>query len=441
MGCKISAEELQLLRKGWYSDAYFTNIVTIMERLAAEKYTFAGQADLSSADCSEAAIGDLEVEMQIFPRRKPLGVVVGIEEALSILRECVGHFDSKGQFTNTYQQLEVEAVPEGTIIEYKGNPSEIKPVIKIRGKYRDFAMLETPLLGALTESTRIATNVFEVLKAAGGKEVLFFPARFSHYSLQAVHGYAYKIAVDVYNKLYKQNCRPYVSTDDQGKLWGGQGGGTTAHAYIAVFLGDTVEMMLQFARILAPSIPRIALVDFHNDCVGDTNKVMEAMFKKYYSLYKEGKQEEADRYRLYGVRTDTSGNMMDKSIEPLGDKKLDCGVNARLIGNIKKTIQENYKSWVWLDQDGLALAKEWCESIKIVATGGFNAERIADFEQLGIPVDIYGVGSSLLSNCSSCGTTSDYTADIVRVKVNNKWDPLAKTGRKPSDNPALRKVN
>lgn len=436
----IPAEELQKLRQGWYTDAYFTNIVKIMERLGEESYTFQGNCDLKEIDCNSVAIGDLEVEMQLFARRKPLGLVVGIEEALHILRECSGYFDENNNFVNTYNQLEVEAIPEGTLVEYSGNPLAIKPVLKIRGKYRDFARLETPLLGVLTESTRIATNVFEVLQAAKGKDILFFPARFAHYSLQAIHGYAYKKAVDVYNQLSGKNCRSYVSTEDQGRLWGGHGGGTTAHAYIAVFLGDTAETMLQFARILPPSVPRIALVDFHNDCVTDSNIVMESMFREYYSLKKAGKEKEAECYKLYGLRTDTSGNMKDKSIEPLGDPKLDCGVNARLICKMKKAISDSYRTWSWLDEDGLVLAKEWCANIKIVATGGFNKERIADFEQLGVPVDIYGVGSSLLSNCSKCGTNSDYTADIVQVKVNGQWYPLAKEGRKPADNPELRRV-
>lgn len=428
MDLHISSQDLERLRSGWYSDAYFTNIVHILNTLKEEDYTF-----------QNVSTGEIEVEMQIFCRRKPLGIVVGIEEALTVLRECTGYFNSEGLFVNTYHKLEVEAVDEGTVVEYSGNPSEVKPILRIKGQYAHFAMLETPILGVLTESTRLATNVFETLKAVGGKDVLFFPARFSHYFLQGVHGYAYKTAVDVYNRLYNKQCKPYVSTDAQGKFWGGHGGGTTAHAYIAVFLGDTSEMMLQFARILPPEIPRIALVDFHNDCVGEIGKVMEAMFGEYYSLERAGQHETAKRYQLFGVRTDTSGNMVDKSIQPLGDKKLDCGVNARLIWQMKKAVLENYKSWTWLDKEGQEMARQWSEKIKIVATGGFNKERIKDFEELGVPVDIYGVGSSLLANCSNCGTNSDYTADIVRVKIGENWQPMAKEGRQPGYNSQLGK--
>ena len=65
---------------------------------------------------------------------------------------------------------------DGFVAPYDGDPRRVTPVLKVRGRYRDFAPLETPTLGALTRAnSRIATNVYEVLKAAGGKEVLFFP--------------------------------------------------------------------------------------------------------------------------------------------------------------------------------------------------------------------------------------------------------------------------
>jgi nicotinate phosphoribosyltransferase len=35
---------------------------------------------------------------------------------------------------------------------------------------------------------------------------------------------------------------------------------------------------------------------------------------------------------------------------------------------------------------------------------------------------------------------NDYTADIVKVKINNKWYPLAKTGRRACENPLLERI-
>jgi nicotinate phosphoribosyltransferase len=71
-------------------------------------------------------------------------------------------------------------------------------------------------------------------------------------------------------------------------------------------------------------------------------------------------------------------------------------------------------------------------------SGGYNPEKIGRFEQLGVPVDIYGVGSSLFGNAGPLVT--DFTADVVRVKVKGEWAHMAKVGREPCDNPDLERV-
>jgi nicotinate phosphoribosyltransferase len=68
--------------------------------------------------------------------------------------------------------------------------------------------------------------------------------------------------------------------------------------------------------------------------------------------------------------------------------------------------------------------------VKIVASGGFDAPRIRAFEEAGVPVDAYGVGSSLIRGAN------DFTADVVRVN----GEPLAKAGRQHRPNPRLSKV-
>lgn len=432
------------MRVGWYTDAYFSNIAQILETLSKEEYTFAGVSDIQGVDCSHVKNGDIIVEMQFFTRRRPVTLVAGVDEALALLEECTGYFNEAGEFVNTFDQLEVEAVHDGTFAAYDGNPLHVQPVLKVRGRYRDFARLETPILGVLTEASRVATNVYNVLVAANGKTILFFPARFAHYKLQALHGYAYSIAVQAYNHTFGTTSSPSVSTDDQGEWWGGKGGGTIAHASIASFLGDTAETMMQFARIMPVDIPRIVLVDFHNDCVTDTLNVMQKMFTEFWRLQTAGQIEEANKYRLFGVRTDTSGNMKDASIVPLGDEQLDMGVNPRLVWNLRNAIDSAYMHWD-LPLDALEAAGAWCRAIKIVVTGGFGVEKITRFERHGVPVDIYGVGSSLLENSSQ--TNNDFTADIVRVNLagdkwrteagRQHWHNIAKIGRGVGINPHL----
>lgn len=444
---KMTEEIKENLRKGWYSDEYFNNNIRILNQLADEGYEFGeDENDLEGiVDVSKVKIGDLEVEMQIFTRRKPFSVVVGVDEALAILKECTGYYDEEGNFVNTYDQLEVEAIYDGEIVRYNGNPLSIEPVIKIRGRYKDFGHLETPMLGVLSEPTRVATNVYNTLVAAGEKPVLFFPARFAHYKMQGIHGYAYWIATQRYKFAYGKDSKAFISTMEQGDWWGGKASGTVAHINILTFLGNTAKLMMEFARTMPSETPRIALVDFHNDCVGESLKVMDRMWEKYWGLYKEGKYEEAKKYKLYGVRPDTSGNMRDKSIEPLYDKKMDCGVTPRLVNNIRKAIDQRWYKWVKdVNYENMAdgikdVAKQYCEDIKIVVTGGFSVDKITRFEEVKAPVDIYGVGSSLLENCKD--SNNDYTADGVRVKIDNKWYNLHKEGRRPCNNARLEKVH
>ena len=76
-----------------------------------------------------------------------------------------------------------------------------------------------------------------------------------------------------------------------------------------------------------------------------------------------------------------------------------------------------------------------------MVTGGFGPRKIRRFEELGVPADIYGVGSSLFSNSDEEGTNNDFTSDIVRVKLNGEWYDLVKVGRRACDNPDLRPVS
>jgi nicotinate phosphoribosyltransferase len=275
--------------------------------------------------------------------------------------------------------------------------------------------------------------------AARGKPVLFFPARFDAHEVQAADGYAYNIAVQRFNMDHDHDVGSFISTDAQGDWWGGLGGGTIAHAAIAAFLGDTVECMLAFAETRPVAIPRIALIDFDNDCVGTTLAVMEAMFMRYHELIDMGDPAAAEHYRLFGVRPDTSGNLRDQSVPPLGQKELDMGVTPRLVFVLRQAIDEAWKRWT-LAPEWAARAQAWCHDVKIVVTGGFSPKKIQRFEELGVPADIYGVGASLFSNSNEEGTNNDFTADIVRVKIEAAWRDLVKTGRRARDNPELERI-
>jgi len=430
--------DVNRMRKGWYSDKYFENIGLMLSTLAEKKYMFKGTSlRLGDIDPSKTQIGNLEVEMQWFTRRSGKVVVAGVDKALTMLKHCCGYFNGKGKFVNTWNKLEVEAVHDGATVNYSGDPKVIQPVIRVKGRYRDFALLETPTLGLLTRSSRVATNVYETLMAARGKPVLFFPARFDLHEVQAADGYAYNVAVQRFNHDYKLRVGPYISTDAQGDWWGGAGGGTVAHASIACFFGDTAETMMAFASVCDPEIPRIALVDFNNDSVRDSMLVMQRMFFRYRELIDLGDEAEAKRYNLFGVRLDTSSSIRDISVPPLGQPELDLGVNPRLVFIVRNSVDSAWKNWD-LPDNWIERARNWCSNIKIVVSGGFNSAKILNFEKLDVPVDIYAVGSSLFANDGP--RVTDYTADISQVKIDGDWRPMSKVGRNKGENPDLKPV-
>lgn len=430
--------DVNRMQKGWYTDKYFVNIAQMLTILAEKKYVYQGHHSRLPAGSSSEGIqpGDIEVEMQWFTRRPGKTIVVGVDKALSMLRHCTGYFEGD-LFINTADSLEVWAVEDGSTVIYDGDPTKVQPVLRVRGRYRDFAMLETPTLGILTRASRVATNVYETIRSARGKPVLFFPARFDLHEVQAADGYAYNIAVQHFNMDFAETLGTFVSTDAQGDWWGGAGGGTVAHAAIASFLGDTSEAMLAFSQVLPVEIPRIALVDFNNDCVTDSRDVCKAMFDRYIALLEKNDAAMAERYRLYGVRLDTGGSLRDVSVPPLGDPNLDLGVNPRLVFLVRQALDSAWQEWD-IPKKWQQVARKYCEDVKIVVSGGFVPEKIQRFEKLHVPVDIYAVGSSLFSNAGP--TVTDFTADVVRVKVHGEWVDMAKVGRVPCDNPNLERV-
>ncbi len=422
------------IKHGLYSDKYFENVVRVLSAAHEANYRFAGSSPRTlPVDLSAVPVGDLTVEAQVFTRHAPYALIAGVDAALAMLRQCTGYWQGD-QFIETWKSLDVEAVEDGTIIPYEGHPDHVLPVIKIRGCYRDFALLETTILGVLSRTTRLATNVLDVLRVSNGKPVLFFPARFDLPEVQAADGYGYWLAVQRYNHETGYATKPAVSTDRQAAWWGGHGGGTIPHALIAAFFGDTAEAMVAFARYTPINVPRYVLADFNNDTIGDSLATAAAYWTHYREALEAGDSENQQRWTLDGVRLDTSLSVRDVSLND-GDP---YGVNAKLVHVVRAALDRAWESWN-VPHALREAAQAYCANIKIVVTGGFNAERINHFEKTGVPVDVYGVGSSLLRNDHT--TNTDFTMDVVRVQIDGTWYDVPKVGRMPNANPDLQSVN
>jgi nicotinate phosphoribosyltransferase len=338
------------MAQGYYTDAYFNH--TRATLLADGRHP--------------------RVLMQVFQRQRAM--LGGIDESIAILKLCSGDWDA----------LTVHALYDGE----RAEPWET--VMMIEGDYTLFAHLETVYLGVLARRTRITTKVAEVVEAAHGKPIIFMPARHDHHRVQTGDGYAAYVAGAV------MGVNIGVTSDAQASWWGGRGVGTVPHALIASYGGNTVLAATKFAEWAPPDMNITVLVDFENDSVKTALEVARALGQ-----------------RLWGVRLDTSGQLVDRSLwNEMGDFD-PRGVNERLVQKVRDA----------LDRDGF-------ERVKIVASGGFTAEKIRSFEEQGVPVDAYGVGSSLIRG------SYDYTADVVMTDGR----PTAKVGRWFRPNPRLELV-
>jgi nicotinate phosphoribosyltransferase len=312
------------------------------------------------------------VVMQVFQKRD--AYLGGMDEAIAILKLC----------SHDWDELTVHALYDGE----RAAPWET--VMTIEGDYTLFAHLETAYLGVLARRTLITTNVVRVLEAANGKSIIFMPARHDHHRVQTGDGYAAYIAGRVVGAPIG------VTTDEQASWWGGRGIGTVPHSLIASYGGNTVLAASKFAEWAPDDINITVLVDFENNSVQTALDVARTLGPK-----------------LWGVRLDTSEMLVDRSLwEELGDFK-PTGVNERLVRKVRDA----------LDNDGF-------EHVKIVVSGGFTIEKIEEFEEKGVPVDAYGVGSSLIRG------SNDFTADIVLTDGR----PSAKVGRRYKPSPRLELV-
>ncbi|PWA09478.1 nicotinate phosphoribosyltransferase [Pueribacillus theae] len=315
------------------------------------------------------------VTMQFFQKTDD-AVLCGTDEAIALVQT----------FAKNTDELEVMSLKDGDKI------SAFETVMTISGPYQNFGFLEGMIDGILARRTSVATNVYKVSKAASysgiQKPIIFMGDRDDHFTQQAGDGYAAYIGGSTAQATHAMN-----------EWWGKEGMGTMPHALIQLFQGDVVEATKAYYKTF-PEDELMALVDYNNDVITDSLRVAREFKEK-----------------LKAVRVDTSRTMVDqffcRNQEMLGsfDPR---GVSPELIFALRKA----------LDAEGF-------NHVKIVASGGFNEERILEFEKKNVPVDMYGVGSSLLK--INIGFTGD------NVLLNG--EPQAKAGRKYRPNPRLEKVD
>ncbi len=309
------------------------------------------------------------VTMQFFQRREE-AMVCGLDEAIALIHEYAIH----------PEELEIVALNDGDIIKSG------EPVLKITGKYENFGFLESMIDGVLARRSSVATNVWLVKQALNGADAFSMADRQDEYNTQIGDGYA----------TYVAGIRK-VSTDAQGLWWGGHGMGTMPHALIQVCGGDIIKAADLYHKTF-PNEKVTALIDYNNNVVRDS-LLLAAHLKE----------------DLNAVRVDTSKALIDHYFDDKDTSGFDPhGVCKELIFALREE----------LDKAGYPY-------VKIIVSSGFTYQKIAEWVKAKVPVNTYGVGTSLVNN-----TTIGFTGDLVILDGKDQ----AKEGRRDIPSDRLKKV-
>ncbi len=363
---KTNMLEVELKKQG--KIARLTNKTFQFEKELGEGF-YAANYFLKSNNIVKQYAPGHKVTMQWFQRRDD-SMLCGVDEAIAILHKYAIH----------PEELLIEALDDGDIID------NMEPVLKVTGKYENFGFLESVIDGVLARRTSVATNVREVLRVSGDTPVFSMADRQDDYHTQVGDGYATYVAG--INR---------VSTDAQGKWWGGKGMGTMPHALIQVCDGDVIKAAEIYHKTY-PNEKVTALIDYHNDVVRDSLALARVL-----------------KEDLNGVRVDTSKSLIDHYFDDKDTSGFDPhGVCKELIFALRE-----------------ALDKEGFNYVKIIVSSSFGPEKIKEWKALGVPVDMYGVGTYFVNNMT-CGFTGDL------VMLDDK--PQAKEGRANYPSNRLKKV-
>jgi len=238
-------------------------------------------------------------------------VFAGLEEVLSLVKNL---------------PVKLRAMREGTIFY----PYE--PVMEIEGRYQDFCVYETAILGLMCQASGITTKAARFKKLAGERLVISFGARRMH---------------PVLAPMIERNAfiggADGVAVVKSGEIIGEDPMGTMPHALV-LCLGSTVEAIKAYDEVLEPGLKRVALIDTLQDEKFEVINVAEAMGE-----------------RLYAVRFDTPSSRR---------------------GNFYRLLEEC--RW--------ELNLRGYKHIKFFVSGGIKEEDIPVLNPL---VDGYGIGTSI----------------------------------------------
>ncbi|MDI6889545.1 MAG: nicotinate phosphoribosyltransferase [Thermodesulfovibrionales bacterium] len=185
------------------------------------------------------------------PEGWPWALFAGLEEAMYLMKHL---------------PIKVRAMREGTVFY------PFEPVIEIEGRYQDFCIYETAILGLICQASGIATKSARFKKLAGERLVVSFGARRMHPILAPM----------IERNAYIGGCDG-VAVVKSGEIIGEDPMGTMPHALIICF-GSAVEALKAYDEVLEPKIKRVALIDTFLDEKFECLNVAEALGSRLFAV-------------------------------------------------------------------------------------------------------------------------------------------------------------
>ena len=285
-----SAKEI---KEGKITDVYFLRTLQVLRAKGIDKWVKA------------------EFMAKTLPRDWGWGVLAGIGECIEL---CKG------------LRVTLQSMKEGTFFR----PYE--PVITIEGRYTDFILYETALLGLICQASGIATQAARCKGLAGDRSVISFGARRMHPALTPM----------IERSAYIGGCDG-VAVVKSAELLDLEPSGTMPHSLVLLF-GDSVKAAEAFHDVIDKKVRRVALVDTFGDEKFEALRVAQALGQD-----------------LFAVRLDTPSSRR---------------------GNLPKILEE--VRW--------ELNLRGFENVKLFVSGGIDESMISELNPY---VDAYGIGTAI----------------------------------------------
>ena len=290
-----------------------------------------------------------------FPKEWPWALFTGVDEAMDLMKRL---------------KITVRAMQEGSVFY----PYE--PVMEIEGKYQDFCVYETALLGLICQASGISTQAARMKKLAEDRLVMSFGARRMHPILAPM----------IERNAFVGGCDG-VSVVKSGEVIGEDPMGTMPHSLI-LCMGSTVEAIKAYDEALDPRLKRVVLIDTFQDEKFEVLNVAMALGEKLYAVrFDTPESRRGDFYRILEearweldlrglghVNFFVSGGITEKDIPVLNPVAHGYGIgtsisNAPVIDFAMDIVEINGKP--------LAKRGKWSGSKSVLVCGQCGLRKIA----------------------------------------------------------------